>query len=50
MNFQVMEKPLIKSPQSGVTLFSVRFRRVRRRRVRVRRRNNFCLSRQNHLS
>ena len=28
-------------------MFSVRFRRVRRSRSRVRRRNNLCLSRQN---
>ena len=33
---------LIKSPRSGVTLFPVSFRRVRR--------NDFSLSRQNRLS
>ena len=41
--------PIIKSPRSGVTsIFSVRFRPVRHRRVR--RRNDFYLERQNHLS
>ena len=41
---------VIKSPQSGVTMFSVRFRcrvRVHRRR---RRRNDFCFSHQNRFS
>ena len=49
----IWQYTIIKSPQSGVTLFSAHLRRIRpRRRPRRRRRcrNNFCLSRQNLLS
>ena len=35
------------TPVWGDSMFSIRFHRVRRR---VRRRNNFCLSRQNRFS
>ena len=46
-NVGLLKDCFIKSPQSGVTMFWVRFRsRVSGRRCR----NDFCFSRQNHLS
>ena len=40
----VILQEIIKSPQSGVTMFSVCFRRIRPRFRCVRRRKHFCLS------